>query len=141
MLVISRKLYESVFITNENGDCLITVLNVGSKTVGLLVSQSLVRTPGRLITRRFDLGRDETFRIDGAVSATLIDFAENAARLGITAPPSTAAHRFEVWERIIHENPPPDDGAGGGSAGASVPPPRGPRPPSFEVKREPPQSA
>jgi carbon storage regulator len=140
MLVLSRMREESIFVSDADGGCVLTVLHVRGGEVWLLVSHSCVAEPGVLKAWTTTLARGASFKVDTTAEVTLLDVHEEKARIGISAPKSARVHRLEVWEAIQREN---RRGSGGdpedGSSGSPVPRPGGPKPPPLDVRlNEPP---
>jgi len=48
--------------------------------------------------------RDETIIIGDDIELTVVDIRGDKVRLGITAPPSIAVHRKEIYDAIKREN-------------------------------------
>ena len=142
MLVISRMRQESIMVSGPEGGCLLTVLQVRGGEVSLLVSHSSSNLPGVLDSWTAKLVRDTSFKVGTTAEVTLVDVREEKARIGVIASKETTVHRLEVWEAIHREKRRASDGdAEGGCAGSPVPRPKGPKPPSLDVRLDEPPAA
>ena len=142
MLVLSRMREESIVVSDSDGGCVLTVLQVRGGEVSLLVSHRSAAKPGALNTWTARLARDDSFKVGTTAEVTLVDVREERARIGIDAPESADVHRLEVWEAIRREQ---RRGSGGdpedGLSGSPVPRPKDPKPPSLDVRLDEPPPA
>jgi carbon storage regulator len=122
MLVLSRMREESVFVSDADGGCVVTVLRVRGGEVTRLVSHSSAEKPGVLNVWTATLVRDASIKVGSTAEVTLVDVREEKARLGISASRSANVHRLEVWEAIRRgQRRASDDDTEDGPAGSPVP--------------------
>jgi carbon storage regulator len=127
-------------VNGPQGRCLLTVLQVRSDQVSLLVSHTPIA--GTLDSWTATLVRDATLEVGSTAQVTLVGVSKEKARLGIHASKGSSIDRLEVWEAIKRENRrAPDDDPQDGSAGSPVPRPTGPKPPPLDVRLEEPPPA
>lgn len=142
MLVLSRTRHESIIVSDSDGGCLLTVIDVTGDEVSFLVSHTSIDTPGILNPSTKTLARDASFKIGTTAEVTLVDVREEKARILIKTSKSAEVHRFEVWEAFQREQRRRNGGdAVDGLAGSPVPRPGDPKPPSLDVRLDEPPAA
>lgn len=138
MLVLSRQRDESVIIKGQEGECLVTVLEIrGAKTT---IQIRYSPAGGATESYKATLGVDQPVKVGSVAEVTVVDVRGDKVRLGITVSRTTAVHRLEVYEAIRkYTDNKTDDTDEGGTAGSLAPPPSGPKPPSLDVRKDQPK--
>ena len=139
MLVLTRKVGESIVATSDGETYTVTVLKVKRRAMSILVSRAAATHPGEMENLRAQVQIGETLKLADTVDLTLVQVRGGKVRLGIESRSQAidpSVYRLEAYESTQHKwsTRNDDDDADEELGGSPVPRPSSPNPPPSNVQ-------